>query len=164
MMRRTLLALLVLGTACSAVLAPLAAGAQDRPNYSGEWVLRVDRSTLDRRVWAGLERGTLRVVHREPSVEFRRAFVVQGQPEESVWTMTTNGEEQVKTAGAQSRRSRLSWVGGILVLTERAIAPQGEATNTVEYRLLQDGRVLEAKERFKGPRLQYENIYVFEKR
>lgn len=163
MKRVALWALLAVGSTSFALLGPRNAEAQDRPNYSGEWVLRVDRSTLDQRIWAGLERGTLRLVHREPSVECRRAFVVKGQPDEAVWTMTTNGEEQVKTAGAQTRRSRLSWTGQTLVLSERVTARQGEATNTVEYRLLDNGRALEARERFKGPRLQYENIYVFEK-
>ena len=59
--------------------------------------------------------------------------------------------------------SRLAWEGDVLVLHERLTAPQGEATNTVHYWLLDAGQTLEARESFRGPRLQYDNLWVFAK-
>ena len=157
-MRATVRACLI---AVAAVVLP--AFAQTRPDYSGEWVLRADRSGLDQRVWAGLEKFTVRIAHREPRFEFRHTSVTNGKTDVFGWTLTTDGREQVITEGTVERHSRLAWSEGILVLSQRVVAPMGEATNTVEYRLLEGGRVLEAHERFKGPRLQYENRYVFEK-
>ena len=49
--------LLVVATA---LLAPMGLTAQARPDYSGVWVLTLERSRLDQRVWPGLERMVLR--------------------------------------------------------------------------------------------------------
>lgn len=60
--------------------------------------------------------------------------------------------------------SRLYWEGDILVFVTRIVAPQGEATNIVHYSLREGGRVIEAAEKFRGPKLSYDNLWVFDKK
>jgi hypothetical protein len=158
MFRHAALIFSVIVLACSAGTA-----AQSRPDYTGDWVLRLDRSKLDERIGAGLERGTLRVRHTDSRFELRRVFARGGKDDASDFELMTDGTEKTSSEGPITRFSRLAWEEGILVLRERLAAPQGEATNTVHYRLLDGGRVLEARESFRGPRLQYDNVWVFER-
>jgi len=41
---------------------------------------------------------------------------------------------------------------------------QTDARFTVRYRLLDDGRMFQAQERFRAPRLRYDNLWVFVRR
>jgi hypothetical protein len=139
------------------------AQASVRPDFSGSWALSLVRSQLDPRVAAGLQHGSLRVTQTATRLRFRRLFVTGGREDEDGYDLASDGVEVASTEGRFVRRSRLDWDGDILILRERISAPMGEATNTVHYRLIDGGRTLEARERFHGPRLQYENVWIFEK-
>jgi hypothetical protein len=91
-------------------------------------------------------------------------FVAGGKESRNGYDLATDGTETEKVEPPITTRSRLEWDGDVLVLRERLTAPQGEATNTVRYRLLDGGRTLEAHESFRGPKLQYDNTWVFERR
>ena len=53
--------------------------------------------------------------------------------------------------------------GGLLIFAIRILAPEGDATNTVRYGLLEGCRVLRADERFRSPWLRYDYLWVFDK-
>lgn len=142
-------------------MALLPGSGEPRPDFSGHWTLSIESSTIDPRIGAGLERGVVEIVHRESSVAFRRTFTAKGRDDRSDYELTPDGAEKTRAEGAITRHSRLAWDGDALVLTERLVAPQGEASNIVRYRLLDAGRTLEAREQFRGPRLQYDNVWVF---
>jgi hypothetical protein len=78
--------------------------------------------------------------------------------------LTTDDKEKISLEGNQKHISRMFWEGDTLVFITRIIAPLGEATNTVRYRLKENGRTLEAAEKFRGPRLKYDNLWVLEKK
>lgn len=145
----------------ASVVSTQSAGGLD---FSGDWTLSLQRSAIDPRIGAGLESGRVRITHTGSKLTFERVFVTKGKEERSGYDLTTDGAETVNVEPPITRRSRLEWDGDVLVLRERLAAPQGEATNTVRYRLLDQGRTLEARESFRGPRLQYDNVWVFEKR
>lgn len=143
-----------------AVVDCAAAIAQNKPDYSATWVLDLQRSTLDPRMAAGVESGTITITHRDPAFELKRTFVRAGKPESTQFALTTDGAETTQIEGAVTWRMRMTWEDGALVARMTGKAPQGEATNQVRYSLLDGGRTLEARESFRGPKLQYDNVWV----
>jgi len=75
-----------------------AAGAavQARPDFSGEWVLNRQKSTLPPPV-ANVERGVVRIDHREPSFTFHRTYVIGGAPREARFARATDGRVVTET-------------------------------------------------------------------
>jgi len=65
-----------------------AAAAQPRPDFSGEWVLNRQESTLPPPVSA-VESGVVRIEHREPTFTFHRTYVIGGAPREVSFTRAT---------------------------------------------------------------------------
>jgi hypothetical protein len=63
--------------------------------------------------------------------------------------------------GDQRRFSRLTWDADTLVFTTRIESPAGQSLNVVRYTLTDAGRTLEARERFHGPNMSYDNYWVF---
>ena len=156
MLRTALLVVLAVGVSASAA-------GQPRPDYSGEWALNLQRSTLDPRIAAGIEKGTMTIVHHDPAFELRRTFMKGGKPDSVRFALTTDGAEKVQAEGQVTWRMRMTWEDGALVARMTGKAPQGEATNVVFYCLLDGGRTLEARESFRGPGLQYDNVWILEK-
>ena len=135
--------------------------AQGRPNFSGEWVLNVKKSTM---ATQGVESGTVRIDHKEPAFGFQRRFVTKNGPSEARYDLTTDDKEKVRTSGNVTRRSRMYWEGEELVLDEKGEMSGGTATNVVRYRLENGGAVLVARETFNGPKLKYANVWVFDRK
>jgi hypothetical protein len=110
-----------------------------------------------------MERGTVRIDHREPRFTFERTFTMAGKDSKASYTLTTDDTVVETMDGDVRESSRMYWEGDILVLSQRdnrAGSPEG--TNVVHYRLLEGGRVLEAVERVTGPGA-HENVWIFEK-
>src|SRR6185503_9015532 len=72
------------------------ATAQARPDFSGDYVLNRQASTLPPPV-SNVESGTLRVEHREPSFSFTRTYVIGGTPRDARFTIRTDGSELSET-------------------------------------------------------------------
>jgi hypothetical protein len=144
-------------------LLALAARAQDKPNFSGVWVLNKAKSTLVKQL-GDLEKGVISIEHHDSVFRFSRTFTIGGKDDNISYELTTDGKEVVGEGGNQKRYSRLYWDGDALVFVTRMVAPQSEAINVVHYRLLEDGRELRADEQFRGPKLSYDNVWVLEKR
>jgi hypothetical protein len=145
------------------VVVCAAVAGQPKPDYSGEWALDLQRSTLDPRIAAGIEKGTITIVHRDPAFELRRVFMRSGKPDSVSFALSTDGVEKIEIEGQVTWHMRMTWEDGVLVARMTGKAPQGDATNVVHYRLLDGGRTLEARESFRGPSLQYDNIWILEK-
>ncbi len=150
----------VVGFAVAVAVACVALAA-DRPDFSGDWTLSLSRSTLATK---GIQSGTVRTVHREPKFNFSRTFVTSDGPDESSYELTTDGTEKVERSGKMTRHSRMYWDGDQLVLDEKLELGDRTATNVVHYSLADGGKTLIAKESFRGPKLQYDNVWVFERK
>ena len=154
--RRLAVALVVGGAA--------AAAAQARPDFSGEWVLNRQESTLPPPA-SNVERGVVRIDHREPAFSFHRSYVIGGTPREASFTVFTDGREVAQTGphGAPSV-STLRWDGPALLLAMRIKGPGFEATNDVRYELLNGGRRLRATEHGRSPQGNHDAVWIYDRR
>ncbi len=141
-----------------------AAAAQARPDFSGEWVLNRQESTLPPPVSA-VESGVVRIEHREPTFTFHRTYVIGGTPREASFTRATDGREVAET-GPQGipSVSTLRWDGAALVLAMRIKGPGFEATNDVRYELLNGGRRLRATEQGRSPQGNHDAVWIYDRR
>ena len=62
------------GLICAAGMAALGA---DKPDFSGTWALKLEKSRLQAGV--KVERGTIAIEHKEPEFRFSRVFVIGGK-------------------------------------------------------------------------------------
>lgn len=137
---------------------------QDRPDFSGEWVLNLGRSTLHPD-FANLQEGTIRIVHRDPQFAFERTFVIAGQPRKVSYDITTDGVEKRTERPGVMTVSIMTWSANGLLLSQRISLPQAQtATNTVRYELLEGGAILRAIEDATGPKVAHHNLWLFERR
>jgi hypothetical protein len=143
---------------------PAAAGAQARPDFSGEWVLNRQGSTLPPPV-SNVDSGVVRIEHREPSFSFHRSYLIAGTPREGGYTINTDGSE-LSEAGPQGlvTLSTLRWDGTALVLAMRIKGPGFEATNDVRYELVDGGRRLRATERGRSPMGNHDAVWIYDRR
>jgi hypothetical protein len=150
--------------AALALVGALVATAQARPDFSGEWVLNRQGSTLPPPV-SNVESGVVRIEHREPSFTFHRTYVIAGTPREARFTRLTDGAESSET-GAQGlvTVSTLRWDGTALVLAMRIKTPGGDATNDVRYELLDGGKRLRATEQGRGPMGSHDAVWIYDRR
>jgi hypothetical protein len=140
------------------------AAAQPRPDFSGEWVLNRQGSTLPPPV-SNVESGVVRIEHREPSFSFHRTYVIAGTARDAAFTRRTDGAESSET-GAQGlvTVSTLRWDGAALLLAMRIKGPGFEATNDVRYELVDGGRRLRATEQGRSPMGNHDAVWIYDRR
>ena len=146
------------------VAAATAVTAQARPDFSGDWVLNRQASTLPPPV-SNVESGVVRIEHRDPSFTFHRSYVIAGAPRDGGYTIRTDGSESRET-GPQGAAtvSTLRWDGVALVLGMRIHGPGFEATNDVRYELLDGGRRLRATEQGRSSQGNHDAVWIYDRR
>ena len=156
------LAVMLAAALVAAGVTPLR--AQSKPDFSGEWLLNKQGSTLPPPV-SNVESGVVRIEHRDPSFTFYRSYVIGGTPREAGFTRRTDGAESSET-GPQGLTtvSTLRWDGAALVLAMRIKGPGFEATNDVRYELVDGGRRLRATEQGRGPQGNHDAIWIYDRR
>jgi len=143
--------------------AGTAAHALEKPDFSGNWVFNAEKSKLQ--IQVKLESAMFTIDHKEPDFRFSRVFVVDGRPDSFSYALRTDGNEQVKTEGGRTTHSRLFWDGDVLVFDVRIVLTDGrEATNVVRYSLRDNGSTFVAEEKFRGPVLKYDNLWVADRK
>jgi hypothetical protein len=138
--------------------------AQQKPDFSGEWKLNRQASTLSPAVAAAAQNGVLRIEHHEPRFTGHQTIVLDGKPFESKFELLSDGRE-VATPLDRGRRivSSLRWDGDALVVTWRTQGPDGELTISFRYELQDGGRRLRAAELLRGGGRDQDNLWVFER-
>jgi hypothetical protein len=145
-----------------AVAVLLTASAPDKPDFSGVWVVNAEKSRLAD--WAKFDSTTITIEHKEPLFRFHRVSEKGGETDEAGYELTTDGVEKVTKEGRMTDISRLSWEGEALVFSARLILPDGrEATDVVRYTLRDGGKTFVAEEKFRGPVVKYDNLWVAER-
>jgi hypothetical protein len=137
--------------------------AQQKPDFSGEWKLNPQASTLSPAVAAAAQSGVLQIVHRAPKFTGHQTIVLAGKPIESKFDLLSDGRDVVTDAGGRRIVSTLRWDGDALVATWRIQGPEGETTISFRYELQDDGRRLRATELLRGGGRDQDNLWVFER-
>jgi hypothetical protein len=138
--------------------------AQQKPDFSGEWKLNRQASTLSPVVAPAAQSGVLRIEHHEPKFAAQQTIVLDGKPFESKFELLTDGRE-VATTDNRGRRtvSTLHWDANALVATWRIQGTGAEVTISFRYELEDGGHRLRAAEQIRGGGRDQENLWVFER-
>jgi hypothetical protein len=136
---------------------------QEKPDFSGEWILNRQASTLSPGADA-VRSGVWRIEHHEPTFRHKAAFVTETNPFEYEYELLSDGREVVGTEEGARMVSSLCWEGNALVVTWRTQRSDGERAISFRYELLDAGRCLRATEQVRGTDHDQDNIWMFERR
>jgi hypothetical protein len=134
-------------------------GAQ-KPNFSGVWKFDPDKSSLQ---IPPPTSSIFQIEHQEPSFNMVRTHIYSEKSDTWSIHLTTDGKEFVQEENGEKLVGRLYWEDDTLVFDSKIYTRTREASNIVRYELSEDGKTLTAIERFRGPAVKYDNIWVFEK-
>jgi len=138
--------------------------AQQKPDFSGEWKLNRQASTLSPIVAPAAQSGSLRIEHHDPKFAAHQTIVLDGKPFESKFELLSDGREVVTTDDRGRRTaSTLRWDAGALVVTWRIQGSGGEVTISFRYELQDGGRRLRAAEQIRGGGRDQDNVWIFER-
>jgi hypothetical protein len=156
---KRILPLAVLAT----ILVPLPLAAQPKPDFSGEWILNRQASTLSPGADA-MQSAVLRIEHREPTFRYNAEFVSASGPIRYEYEMLTDGRDVAATQQGVRSTSTLRWDENVLVFTGRIHRPDGDLTVSFRYELVDDGRRLRAVEQLRGRGRDQDNVWIFDRR
>jgi hypothetical protein len=137
--------------------------AQPKPDFSGEWTLNRQASTLSPGADTA-QSGVLRIEHREPRFAGHQTIVLNGKPVESTFELLSDGRE-VATTDDRGRHivSSLHWDGDALVASWRIQGPNNQMTISFRYELQDGGRRLRSTEQLRGAGRDQDNVWVFDR-
>jgi len=131
-----------------------------KPNFSGEWVLVRQSSSLTGGASA-MESGVMRIDHRDPKCAFQISMSAGGQTVERAWESSV--ADQTPSAGA-GFYSRLFWEGDSLAFECGSKGADDAWSMLWRYELLESGQRLRAVEQMRGLSGDFDNTWIFEKR
>jgi hypothetical protein len=134
----------------------------EKPDFSGEWILNREASTLSPGADA-VRSGTWRIEHHEPTFHHKAAFVFEHNPFEYEYELLSDGREVVGTQAGSRTVSSLRWEGNALVCTWRTQRSDGESEISFRYELLDRGNRLRANEQVRGTDHDQDNIWIFDR-
>ena len=137
--------------------------AQNKPDFSGEWMLNRQASTLSPGADA-VQSGSLQIEHREPMFHCKGAFASKSSPLQYEYELPSDGREVVSTRNGVQTVSRLQWNGDALLVTMRTQRAGGEQKLSFRYDLVDAGRRLRATEQLRGTDHDQDNVWMFERR
>src|SRR6266516_3357525 len=142
--------------------------AQEKPNFSGEWILNRQASTVSVLANA-VQSGVVRIEHRDPAFRYKAAFVTDSGPlQYGPWPheyeLRSDGREVGFIQQGTTTVSSLRWQGEALVATWRIQRVDGELRVSSRYELIDTGRRLRAVEQVRGGLQDQDNIWMFDRR
>lgn len=147
-----------------ALLTCLPVRAQQKPDFTGEWVLNKAKTQLQFPDITAIDRGSMEIEREGTVFKFKRVFVIGLEKDIFSYELTADGKETTTKEGKRKIVSKSYWEGDALVYDTKIDAPGGDATNVVYYRLKEDGQVLEAEEHFRGPNHKHDNVWIFDRK
>jgi hypothetical protein len=143
----------------------LSGGAQGKPDFSGEWTLNRQASSLSPAADA-MQSGTVRIEHREPTFSYKAIFVANGNSIEYAYELLSDGSEVTGTQQGRRTVSSLRWDGDALEYLGTIEGPAADRTITIRFHdeLVAGGRRLRAVEQLRGGGRDQDNVWVFDRR
>jgi len=142
--------------------------AQEKPNFSGEWILNRQASTVSVLANA-VQSGVVRIEHRDPTFRYKAALVsdsgpLQYGPWPYEYELRSDGREVGFIQQGLTTVSTLRWEGEALVATWRIQRVDGELRISSRYELIDNGSRLRAVEQVRGGLQDQDNIWMFDRR
>lgn len=125
------------------------------PNFSGEYVLDRQASTLSPCGAHRITAGRLQIVHREPNFRCHFRYDSDDNHFEGTFELMTDGRESHVPQDGRSTAVSLRWDDGALLFTERR-----DGTLTFRYELI-DAALLRVTEQNRGMGRDQDDIFVF---
>jgi hypothetical protein len=137
--------------------------ALTKPNFSGEWILNRQASTLSPSA-AAIQSAFVRIEHSDPTFRYSARFVSANGPLEFAYELQSDGREAGFVQNGASTVSSLRWEGEALVNRSRIQRPDGETRISSRYELLDGGRKLRTTEQIRGGAQDQDNTWIFDRR
>jgi hypothetical protein len=137
--------------------------SEQRPDFSGEWILDRQASTLSPGA-DGVQSAVWRIEHRDPTFRHKASFVTLSDPIQWEYELLSDGREVVGTHEGTTTVSSLRWEGTALVVTWQTQRSDGEMKISFRYELVDGGRRLQAMEELRGTDHDQDNVWIFERR
>ena len=118
----------------------LAAGADSRPNFSGEWKMNAAKSNFG--PMPAPESRTDKIDHKDPSLKLTSTFTTPQGERTREWSCTTDGKECENAMGQVSFKSSTKWDGGNLVVDSKGSFSNNEVQIKEKWSLSEDGKTL----------------------
>ena len=137
--------------------------AQQKPDFSGEWTLNRQASTLSSGA-AAVQSGVVRIEHRDPTFRYKATFVSANGPLQYEYELQSDGRDVGATQNGVTMLSNLRWEGQALVTRSRIQRPDGETRISFRHELIDGGRRLRAVEQLRGAGQEQDNVWIFDRR
>lgn len=134
----------------------------DKPDFSGEWILNRQASTLSKGADM-VQSGIWRIEHHEPIFRHKARFVFESDSREYEYELRTDVLEVVSAHEGGRTISSLQWDGDALVVTFRTQHAHGEMTVAFRNDLIDGGRRLRAVEQLRGTDHDQDNVWIFDR-
>ncbi len=132
---KVLMAGLVFGLATA-----LAAAADSKPDFSGEWTLNVSKSDFG--PLPGPSRRIDKIDHKDPNLKIDTIVVSQQGESTRQWSCTTDGKECSNTTGPASLKSTAQWEGSTLTINSKGTFNDNAVQIKDKWNLSEDGKTL----------------------
>ena len=137
--------------------------ARQKPDFSGEWTLNRQASTLSPGA-AAVQSGVVRIEHRDPTFRYKATFVSANGPLQYEYELQSDGRDVGATQNGVTMLSNLRWEGQALVTRSRIQRPEGETRISFRHELIDGGRRLRAVEQLRGAGQEQDNVWIFDRR
>jgi hypothetical protein len=145
-----------------AVLATLAIAA-DKPNFSGEWALDLDKSNFG--PMGGPASMTRKIDHTDPDLNVTQTSTGGPQGDQTVsLKYSTDGKETTNQLMGTPAKTTASWDGGALVIKMSIDAGGTEILLTQRVTLSDDGKVMTDASHIVTPQGEFDMTQVFNKK
>ena len=153
----------VLLIAATLLVRITATAAPQKPDFTGDWVLNRQASTLSPAM-AGVGSGSLHIDQHEGNVRVRLTLIADGKPFETGYDRPADGREVTDTQQGRTTVSSLRLNATALVFTAVSKSSASEGSISVRYELEEGGRRLRAVEQIRGAGRDQDNVWMFDRR
>jgi hypothetical protein len=135
--------------------------AQQKPDFSGTWVLNVANSEFG--ILGGPNSRIDVISHKGSSLSDDITAVAPQGKQEYKNNYTTDGKQAVNKLGTLEIRSTAKWLGRNLVISSKYVVNNANISSEATWTLSPDGKTLTMTTRFKGSVGDTSQKLVFEK-
>jgi hypothetical protein len=144
------------------LLAAWIANAQDRPNFSGTWVLDTEKSDFGDLPIPGSQTNV--IDQSEPDIQLTQTITGESVPGGRASTQrhySTDGKESSNDLGGRQVKSTARWDGNRLLVETRLDAPEGKIAIRDLWEMTSDRKQMTITRDFQGPQGDHHQKLIF---